>query len=189
MYRRHTILGILLGGGAWAVSLYLALWMLPVVLGLTLAVPLAALTGRGSLGIALRRAGLLRIPEEVQPPHVLQRAASLYHVAAAQAPADGISALLEDPELLAAHRRMLPPARRPRIDPLNVALLTGAAQLTEAMSLLTVWPVLSAAEKAAVLSDNAALDRIIALRQRDMAPTRANHAKEQEMPDGHGTSC
>ena len=64
LYRRHTILGVLLGIGAWAVSPYLALWMLPVVLGLALAVPLASLTGRRSLGLALRRIGVLRIPEE-----------------------------------------------------------------------------------------------------------------------------
>ncbi len=33
-YRYHTILGLLLGAGAWAISVSLALWMLPVVLGL-----------------------------------------------------------------------------------------------------------------------------------------------------------
>ena len=34
LYRRHTVLGLLLGAAAWSVSLSLALWMLPVVLGL-----------------------------------------------------------------------------------------------------------------------------------------------------------
>ena len=81
LYRRHTILGVLLGIGAWAVSPYLALWMLPVVLGLALAVPLASLTGRRSWGLALRRIGLLRIPEERHPPAVLLRAAALYRQA------------------------------------------------------------------------------------------------------------
>ena len=54
---------------AWAVSLSLALWMLPVVLGLALAIPLALLTGRRWAG------GLLRTPEDVAPPPVVARAA------------------------------------------------------------------------------------------------------------------
>ena len=52
LYRRHTVLGLLLGAVAWAVSLSLALWMLPVVLGLALAIPLALLTGRRWSGAA-----------------------------------------------------------------------------------------------------------------------------------------
>ena len=168
-YRRHTILGLALGVGAWAVSPYLALWMLPVVLGLALAVPLAELTGRRSLGIGLRRIGLLRIPEESQPPEVLQRAAALQHkvrpnTATGDASASNMATLLQDPSLLAAHRHMLPPPRRPGIDPLNVALLTGAAKLQETDNLTTVWSDLSAAEKTAILSDAQALQRLLALR-------------------------
>ena len=53
--------------------------------------------------------------------------------------------------LLAVHRRMLPPARRPGIDPLNVPLLTGPAKLDEAASLDTVWAILTVTEQAAVL--------------------------------------
>ena len=170
LYRRHTILGLLLGAGAWAVSPYLALWMLPVVLGLALAVPLASLTGRRSWGVGLRRIGLLRIPEEVRPPEVLRRAAALYRQAEAEPAADSVAALLSDPALLAAHRQMLPPARRPGIDPLNIKLLTGSAKLAETDSLQVVWPTLDAAEKAAILADERALERLVAL---DRAGLRA----------------
>ncbi len=163
LYRRHTILGVLLGIGAWAVSPYLALWMLPVVLGLALAVPLASLTGRRTWGLALRRAGLLRIPEEMHPPDVLRRAVALYQQAWGEPVADSVTALLSDPVLLAAHRQMLPPGRRPGIDPLNVPLLTGSAKLAEATCLETAWPALDAAEKAAILSDEQALKRMMAL--------------------------
>ena len=163
LYRRHTILGVLLGIGAWAVSPYLALWMLPVVLGLALAVPLASLTGRRSLGIGLRRIGVLRIPEESRPPDVLQRAASLYQHALSGSTRDGMRLLLDDPALLDAHRQMLPPGRRAGVDPLNVALLTGTAKLTEASGLEGVWPTLNAAEKAAVLSDASALEQMVRL--------------------------
>jgi membrane glycosyltransferase len=163
LYRRHTILGVLLGIGAWAVSPYLALWMLPVVLGLALAVPLASLTGKRSWGLALRRAGLLRIPEEMHPPDVLRRAAALYQQALEDPVADSVAALLNNPLLLAAHRQMLPPGRRPGVDPLNVPLLTGSAKLSEATCLDIVWPTLNAAEKAAILSDERALKQLVAL--------------------------
>lgn len=172
--RRHTVLGLALGVGAWAVSPYLALWMLPVVLGLALAVPLAELTGRRSLGVGLRAMGLLRIPEESQPPEVLQQAAALQQAARAAHPematatasAASVPTLLQDASLLLAHQRMLPPPRRPGIDPLNVALLTGTAKLQETDDFAAVWADLSAAEKNAVLSDEQALRRLRALQQR-----------------------
>ena len=62
---------------------------------------------------------------------------------------------------------MLPPGRRPGIDPLNVALLTGSAKLAEADCLKAVWPTLNAAEKAAILSDARGLDRLVALQLAD----------------------
>jgi membrane glycosyltransferase len=113
---------------------------------------------------------LLRIPEEGHPPEVLQRAAALYRQAAAEPASDGVATLLYDPALLAAHRQMLPPARQPGIDPLNVALLTGSAKLEESDSLNAVWPTLDPAEKAAVLSDERALERLVALHLAGMKP-------------------
>jgi membrane glycosyltransferase len=161
VYRLHTLLGVVLGVGAWSVSTSLALWMLPVILGLLLAVPLAAWTGRRDAGQVARRVGLLRTPEESQPPSVLQRTLALQ--AEAGEPDDGIVALLRDPGLLAAHREMLPPPRRPQIDPLNVPLLTGRAKLAEADDLTSAWRSLDQAERMAVLSESAALDRLVAL--------------------------
>jgi membrane glycosyltransferase len=176
-YRRHTILGLVLGGGAWAVSPFLALWMLPVVLGLALAIPLAAVTAKRSAGRGFRRLGLLRIPEEVTPPTVLARATALQRKAAAPSGPSGIIRLLHDPDLLAAHRRMLPPPRRPGIDPLDIPLVIGRARLAEASTLEAAWSELSPAERGAVLGDNAALERLVALagspgRIADAAPIR-----------------
>jgi hypothetical protein len=65
---------------------------------------------------------------------------------------------------------MLPPGRRRGTDPLNVALLTGTARLAEAECLETLWPTLSPAEQAAVLSDKPALDRLLALAKVDADP-------------------
>jgi membrane glycosyltransferase len=72
-------------------------------------------------------------------------------------------ALLRDQALMAAHRAMLPPPRRPRIDPLNVPLLSGRARLAEADDLASAWRSLDQAERMAVLSDGAALERLVVL--------------------------
>jgi membrane glycosyltransferase len=157
-YRRHTLMGVLIGAAAWAVSPYLALWMLPVVLGLALAIPLAALTGRRDAGLALRRWGLLRTPEEVRPPAVLARAASLSTSRVTAEAAPGIERLLDDPALMQVHRRMLPPPRRPGIDPLDIPLLVATAKLQEAASLELAWAGMSQDERRACLLDGTALD-------------------------------
>ncbi len=164
-YWRHTALGLLLGASAWAVSPYLALWMLPVVLGAALAIPLAAVTGTRRAGRALRRMGLLRTPEEIDPPAVLARASELAARAEVARDEEPVTRLLDDATLLAAHRCMLPPPRRPRIDPLDLALLVGRAKLDEAVSVEAAWAGLTRAERAAVLADDAALARLGALRR------------------------
>lgn len=163
-YWSHTVLGLLLGALAWAVSPYLALWMLPVVLGLALAIPLAVLTGQRRAGLALRGLGLLRIPEELNPPAILARANALCRAMQAEGDIDPVARMLDDATLLAAHRRMLPPPRRPGIDPIDAALLVGRAKLDEAASLHAAWGGLMRAERTAVLSDDAALTRLADLR-------------------------
>jgi membrane glycosyltransferase len=168
LYWKHTFFGCVFGGAAWLVSPYLALWMLPVILGLALAVPLASWTGRRGAGDALRRLGLLLIPEERRPPAVLDRANALYRDLRAQAPApvEAVQHLAHDPALTQAHRRMLPAPRRPRVDPIDPALLLGMARVEEADSLEDVLPALSRTEKAALLGDARGLDRLLALAAR-----------------------
>jgi membrane glycosyltransferase len=157
LYRRHTVLGLLLGGTAWLVSTYLALWMLPVVLGLALAIPLAVVTGR-----RWPAGGLLRTPEEVAPPVVVARAAELQRNWQNMGLPD-VTQLLRDPMLLAAHNAMLPPPRRPRSEPLEAAVALGRAKLEEAETLEEALAALSPQEMAAVLGDPAALSRLSAL--------------------------
>ncbi len=156
LYQRHTLLGLILGGVAWAVSLSLALWMLPVVLGLALAIPLALLTGRRRAG------GLLRTPEDVEAPPVVARAAALQREWQMAGALD-VARLLHEPRLLAAHTAMLPPPRRPRIDPIDVTLVTARARLEEVDTLEAAVAVLSAPELTAVLGDASALRCLSAL--------------------------
>jgi membrane glycosyltransferase len=160
-YRRHTVLGFAMGIAAWLISPSLALWMSPVVLGLALAIPLVALTSRRDRFLA--PLGLLRIPEEVAPPAVLARAAALSR----ELSFAGLNSppmpdrLLFDPELLGAHRDMLPPPRQRWTDALEVPLLTGRAKVEEAPSVAAAWAAMSSEEKAACLADGPALEAIV----------------------------
>ncbi len=160
----HTLFGLMLAAAAYAVSVSLFLWMSPVLIGLVLAIPLAAMTGSRTLGLGLRKLGLLRIPEEHATPPELARAGELYHQLAAEGdePGDGFQRLASDPALCAAHRAMLPPPRR-RGEPIDPNLLVGLVKLEEATSLADAERDLTPREKAAVLGDRRGLDRLAAL--------------------------
>jgi membrane glycosyltransferase len=163
-YGWHTTLGLVLGGIAWAVSSSLALWMAPVVLGLALAIPLAAFTARRGAGLAFRRVGLLRIPEETHPPDVLSCANRLMRdISVSQGSVHGVLQLLEDPVLREAHRRMLPPNAQAGPDAIDVALAVGRAKLEAAQTPADAFAAMTPAEQMACLGDPIALDRLVAL--------------------------
>jgi membrane glycosyltransferase len=164
-YAGHTVFGLALGLASYLVAPSLLLWMSPVVLGLSLAVPLAVLTAAPRLGRALQRARLLQTPEEQKPPEVLSRARALYReLSSAETAAEvPIPRLLRDPILLDAHRHMLPAPRRPRRDPIDATLLVGRAKLDEAAELDEALATLSTAETAAVLADPYGLERLESL--------------------------
>ena len=130
--------------------------MLPVVLGLALAIPLALLTGRRW------SSGLLRTPEDQEPPPVVARAVAL-HREWQSAGATDVARLLREPRLLDAHMAMLPPPRRPRLDPIDATLVLARAKLEEAEALDAAIAALSASELTAALGDAAALRRLAAL--------------------------
>ncbi|MCB8875353.1 glucans biosynthesis glucosyltransferase MdoH [Acidisoma silvae] len=166
-YWRFMATGVILAVIAYAVSPALFLWMTPVLLGLVLAVPLVMLTASSRVGVALQRMGLLSIPEERQPNAILQSAAALRSGSTPPIP-HAIRHLLGDAALLAAHRAMLPPARRPGQDPIDVPLLVGLTKLAETDSLQKAIDQLSKQETAAVLGSAEGLDRLQAM-ARDFA--------------------
>ena len=162
-YRAHTLLGVALGGIAWAVSWPLALWMSPVVLGLALAIPLAAVTARRDVGLAMRQLGLLRIPEEMRPPDVLADVRQAMLAEGAIREGSGVMRLLHDPTLLAAHRSMLPPALPERPDAIDIPLATGRARLEVAESPVQAFAAMTPAERLACLGDHRCLERLLRL--------------------------
>jgi membrane glycosyltransferase len=161
-YWPHTAVGVLLAAASYVVSPLLSLWMSPVLLGLVLAVPLVAITGAVGPGRVLRRLGLLATPEERHEPDVLARARTLMADHRGE-PTNAIHHLLADRALLAAHRAMLPPPRRPRLDPLDPALLLALAKIDEALSLDGAIASLSRRETASVLLNDAGLARLAEL--------------------------
>jgi membrane glycosyltransferase len=169
-YRWHTVLGLGLAGTAWAVSSSLALWMSPVVLGLALAIPLAAFTARRGTGLAFRRLGLLRIPEETDPPEVLACADRLTRdTLTAQGSTQGMLRLLDDPALHAAHRSMLPAVPPVRPDTIDVALAVARARLDAAQTPAEALTAMTPAEQLACLADPLSLDKLLTLAAHDAA--------------------
>jgi membrane glycosyltransferase len=160
LYAWHTAFGVALAVSAYLVSPYLLAWMSPVVIGQALAIPLASITASTKVGGALRRAGLLRTPEEAQPPPVLQAALSLSGGSYDTKPAEALRRLHDEPALRAAHLRMLPPGRSRSQD---AALAIGLAKLDESASLEAAADSLTRAEKAAVLGSAAGLERLARL--------------------------
>jgi len=109
----HVLLGLAGGVGALLVSRYFLLWASPVFLSLALSAILSFHTAKPQLGRALRRRGLLSIPEEHDPPPVLQRSVALRAAYAAEVEARRrIAALMKKP--VPAYEAFRRPAARVR---------------------------------------------------------------------------
>jgi membrane glycosyltransferase len=85
-------------------------WLMPLLAGLTLAVPLTVLTTRRQLAAVFARLGLLLTPEETAPPPLLVRTDRLEATWRVMlgARADALSRLTAEPSLLALHLALLP---------------------------------------------------------------------------------
>jgi membrane glycosyltransferase len=163
-----TLLGLL-----WAVLLArlapaLLWWMLPVLAGMALAIPLSMLSSRVTAGQRARRLGLFLTPEEVAPPRVLR---SLHRRLAARPPAtaDPRSALervLADPAVRNTHLAFSPPRRD--LDPLARHRLAGLIVKAR----LHGPAALDDAEQRELLLDPEA---VIELAGRAASPRRAGH--------------
>jgi membrane glycosyltransferase len=139
--------------------LALLLWMMPVILGLLLAIPLAILSSSAS---ARSTPGLFKTPEETSPPKVLRRAYEL-----TDAPPPTISCpLLElhrDSDLRAAHLSNLSgpkPRNRGEVDP---HLAIARAKIEDAETFDEAAAFLNPREKFAVLNSPTVLVVLLAL--------------------------
>ncbi len=159
----HTLFGVLLAVAAYAISPPFLAWLSPVVIGLLLAIPISAATGRQTLGCAVRRLGLLVTPEETTPPEVLQRTNELAHELTEkrqQVVSDVLERLASNPELNTLHTAMLHPQPPRRKGEFDVDLLVGLAKLADAESVQEASTMLSTREKLVVLSHWGGLKRL-----------------------------
>jgi len=67
-----TLLAIVWGIVVFIVNRTFFWWLTPIIVALACSIPLSVLTSRASLGRALLKLGLLRIPEEATPPQELR---------------------------------------------------------------------------------------------------------------------
>ncbi len=162
-FAAHTAAGVVLAIAAYAVSLPLLLWMLPVILGLVLAIPLAMLTADDRIGRAARRLRLLLTPEERDTPGLLRRASTLEQERDRRGGQGAFALLRASPRLRDTHRTMLPPAKPRARGEVDAALAVAKAKIETFESVDDATALLSAREKAAVLADPAALDRVLSL--------------------------
>ncbi len=164
-HRAHTVLGVVAGVTAFMIATSLFAWMSPTILGLLLAIPLSWASGQLAIGLWLKRRGLLLTPEEGTPPTIAMRANALQRDYAESRfdDADGLFALHQNPDLMEAHIRMLPPAptrQRGQVDPERAvaeAKLVDARTIDEAMA----W--LKPKERMVVLHDRALLSLLARL--------------------------
>jgi membrane glycosyltransferase len=153
LYRKYgipTLCGIVMAAGAYAVSLPLLFWMLPVIIGLLFAIPIGALTAKPALG------KLFATPEETAPPPVLRRANELAASPWAR-PERALIALRGDPTLLKHHLESLPPPSRRGPDEIDVHLAMGRARIEASDSFDEAMAHLAPHETLAVLNDPALL--------------------------------
>ncbi len=104
-----TLIGIAWGAAAaWYAPVFFW-WLAPILAGLLLAAPLVRWTSSLPLGLAMRRAGLMLSPSEVEPPAVLQ-ALARREVSPVAGAANDLSLLPLPPEL--PRRMPVQPFRR-----------------------------------------------------------------------------
>jgi membrane glycosyltransferase len=160
-YMWPSALGAMLGIGAYAVSAPLLAWMLPVVAGLLLAIPIALWTAQASVGRRLRAMGLLLTPEERSPPALLLRANELASQNASPELEHPLTLLVHEHDLCEAHLAMTaepPPRRKGEVD---VHLVVALAKIDQADDREEAIALLGLKEVYAVLSHRSALLKLI----------------------------
>jgi membrane glycosyltransferase len=159
-YFAPTAIGIVMAVSAYAVSLPLLVWMTPVIMGLLLSIPVAAMCSRTvSPG---ETPYVFVTPEQTAPTDVVTNAngAATSHPAGNELP---FCALRSDPDLLATHLSACGKDKpRPR-GLIDVHLATARAKLDDASTLPEACEFLDDTETFAVLKSEPDLRRLMAL--------------------------
>ena len=170
-HRGHTAFGLFAGISAFMIAPSLFGWMSPTIVGLVLAIPISAASGQLSLGLALKRAGLLLTPEETSAPPIASRANALMREFAAYGfdDANAIRAIHGDPLLRARHEAMLPAADRRRRGEIDRDRVVAEAKVEDAETIEDLLEWLHPKETMVVLHERALLGLLASLPARDQA--------------------
>jgi membrane glycosyltransferase len=174
-HRWHTLLGAFAGISAALIATSLFLWMSPTIVGLLLAIPLSWLSGQLAVGLALKRVGLLKTPEEFAPPPIATRANRLQEENAKRGidEADALLALYADPKLQEQHEAMLPPLPPRGRGEIDSERALAQAKLVDAETIDEAARWLKPRERMVVLHDRALLALAMRLRGEDAVEARA----------------
>jgi membrane glycosyltransferase len=145
------------------VSVSLLFWMSPVIAGLLLTIPIAALTSMEAAGQVLRRVGLLATPEERLPSPLAARVNALLSAGGGCEPSAPITVLAGSPELLQLHLRALPETVPPTPGKIDVNLAVALAKIDTGLDLEELSDHLSNQEIFAVLANTTAVNRVTAM--------------------------
>ncbi|MEA2819881.1 MAG: rane glycosyltransferase [Bradyrhizobium sp.] len=158
-YALPTFIGVVMALSAYAVSLPLLLWMVPVIAGLVLAIPVAMLSSAAAADP--QRSRLFNTPEQTAPPKVLLRANELSNTCH-RAVCSPLQELRNNPDLLAAHLNSLRtiPRIRGQIDP---HLAMARVKIEDAESFDEALRYLNSRETFAVLNSRTVLQSALQL--------------------------
>jgi membrane glycosyltransferase len=184
-HRSHTLLGFVTLFAAGVLSPSLVIWMSPTIAGLILSIPLSWASGQLSVGVGLRRLGLLSTPEETSVPPIVARANAL----AAELELsgrdhdDGLKAVALDADFRRTHESFLPESGRRRRGEIDVEEAVATAKLNDAQSLEDACAWLKRKERLAVLGDRALIAMLARLPERSEAQGEAG--AQAQRPDDH----
>ena len=156
-HRSHVLLGLFCLMGGMMISPSLVAWMSPTIAGLILAVALSWASGQLSIGLWLKRLGLLKTPEETAVPEIATRANQLSDEMGRLGfdEADGLEAIHAFPALKAAHEVFLPNAKKRQRGQVSAERALAEAKLTDANTLEEAMKWLQPRERMVVLHDRA----------------------------------
>src|SRR5262245_19407426 len=168
----HVAMGFLTLIAGLLISPSLVAWMSPTILGLVLAIFLSWGTGLRSVGVALRRAGLLLTPEERQTPFVVARANQLAGEFAALVDGHlrGLHALYANSQYRAFHMACLPRQQKRWNGKMSAEWALANAKISDAETIEEAISWLHPKERMAVLLDPALISLLAALPQKLPCP-------------------
>ena len=164
-HRSHVALGFISLVAGLLISPSLVAWMSPTIGGLILAIYLSWASGQRSIGLFLKRIGLLHTPEETNPPTIAVRANALATelAAAGYDGTDGIAALHSSRELRELHRAFLPAAPARRRGEIDLDTVMAEAKLKDARTVEEARGWLNRKERTAVMNDLDLIARVAGL--------------------------